>query len=139
MTTPTETILDHLDAVRDAFTKGGGPLGAWGILEDTCPAIRESMRINTFRAVAPVVLATVERLTGPVPIPEPVPKNFEGWTVQVDSKGYIRLFRKIRAQLNSIYLGRAWSESYARKRIASRALKVQSQEQVTAVERDATP
>jgi predicted GNAT family N-acyltransferase len=97
------------------------------------------MAYNTFKVVVPVILATADRLIGPVPIIEPPPKHFEGWTVQVDSRGYIRLFRKIRAQLHSVYLGRCWSESYARKRIASRALKNQAQEQITAASKPAAP
>ncbi|MGV0950551.1 MAG: hypothetical protein ACOYB3_07740 [Azonexus sp.] len=128
MTTPTETLLDHLREVRDAFTQAGGALGAWSILETTCPAVTAGMAVNTFRVNAPIVLAVAERLCPPPPAPAPVPKNFEGWTVSTDARGYHRLHRKIRAKLVSLYVGKDWSESYARKRIASRAQEVQTQE-----------
>ncbi|MGV0950106.1 MAG: hypothetical protein ACOYB3_05495 [Azonexus sp.] len=127
MTTPTEIILDHLEAVRAAVAEGGGPVAAWNLLRDTCPAIAAAMSANTFRNTVPVVLGTAARLSPPPPpAPEPPPKTFEGWTVQVDKQGYVRLFRKIRAQLHSVYLGRTWDESRARERIAARTLKAQT-------------
>jgi hypothetical protein len=129
MPSPTEVLLDHLPEVRAAFAEAGGASGAWTLLASTCPALAAGMAYHSFQSVAPVILATVERLSAPPPAPEPPPKTFEGWTIQVNGKGYIRLFRKISAKLQWVYLGRTWSESYARKRIASQALKAQTHEE----------
>ena len=53
MPTPTETILEHLDAIANAVERHG-ITGAWYAM----PPLHGAMSENTFRTTAPVVLAT---------------------------------------------------------------------------------
>ncbi len=100
---PAESILDHLEAVREALARANGPKGAWQHLCVACPDLAGALPFNTFMTVAPVVLATAERLhgdcaTSPQPgstVPTVTPKTFEGWSMQTDGKNYIRAHRKI--------------------------------------------
>jgi hypothetical protein len=118
--TPTETILDHLPAVRAAFkTCQGSASGAWKELERTCPEVAAGMALNSFKVIAPAVLATADRLQPP-PLPHVNPPgNFQGWTVGQDAKDRIRLHRRVDGRLRSIYIGRPWNPEKAAARIAA--------------------
>ncbi|MGV0951290.1 MAG: hypothetical protein ACOYB3_11515 [Azonexus sp.] len=120
MATPTEIILDHLEAVRDAFAQAGGPVAAWNLLRDTCPAIAENMALNSFRTTAPPILGTVARLSVPPPPPPVAPRSFLFWTVATDRHGYLRLHRRIGGKVRTLYIGRQWDEAKAREKIAAR-------------------
>jgi hypothetical protein len=118
MMTSTQLIVDHLEAVRAAIAQAGSPVKAWTLLLDTCPEIAAGTTLSTFTTTAPIVLATAARLTTSPPTPEPVPKNFMGWTVSVDV-GYLRLYRRIDGRLRSVYIGKVWNEARALERITS--------------------
>jgi hypothetical protein len=142
MSTPLDLILDHLDAVREAFAEGRGPKAAWERLGQTCPAVG-AVEFNTFRTRAPLVLAVADRLhkdyaarldkvtqergaleTAGAGVPQVTqaamqpPRTFEGWSVQVGADGYTRLHKKIGGKVRSLYIGRGWNEGKARERIA---------------------
>ena len=117
---PAETVLANLPEVRAAFAKSPGPVGAWSLLQGTCPALTAAMSINSFRSVAPVVLLTAERLHKGCTLPEATPatptttpRTFDGWSVQTDAKGYTRLHKKTGGKVRSLYIGKQWDEAKA--------------------------
>lgn len=120
--TPAESILEHLAAVREAFAQAPGPSGAWSRLQVTCPALTDAVPLNTFRVVAPVVLATVDSLNNGCATPSPTPKTFAGWSVQTDSKGYRRLHKRHGGKVLSVYIGKIWNEAKATARIGAKVL-----------------
>ncbi|WP_295586558.1 hypothetical protein [uncultured Lamprocystis sp.] len=131
---PAETILANLAAVREAFSLSSGPVPAWRRLQTTCPDLTAAMSLNSFRSVAPVVLLTADRLHNqcatlpPVPAePASAPKTFDGWSVQTDPKGYIRLHRKHGGKVLSVYIGKAWDPDKARERITARLAGFQAE------------
>jgi hypothetical protein len=50
-------------------------------------------------------------------IPE-FPKNFEGFTLRRDGKGYIRGYKRIRGKIRAVYIGREFRESLVKQKIA---------------------
>jgi myosin heavy subunit len=40
-----------------------------------------------------------------------VPKNYKGWTVGIEKRGYIRMFKKMSGKLHQFYVGKDWDES----------------------------
>ena len=50
----------------------------------------------------------------------PVPKTFQGWTVQRCKDGYVRMMKKQDGRVMSLHVGRVWDESKAAAKIAER-------------------
>jgi len=131
---PTESIIHNLAAVRDAFALHPGATPAWRYLQGTCPALSAAMSCNTFRATAPVVLATAAQLHGARVTPsEPPPRNYRGWTLCPGKDGLLRAHRRVNGKGYSLYFGKTWDparadaaiakfETRARERIAGKAL-----------------
>jgi hypothetical protein len=117
MTTPAQIILDHLEEVRAAFSEAPAQTAAWAILERTCPDLTARMAFNSFKVIAPAVMATAARLAPPTLPPEPAPGNFMGWTVSHDRGGRLRYHRRLGGSLRSIYVGKLWDPEKARQRI----------------------
>lgn len=46
-----------------------------------------------------------------------VPKNFMGFSVRRDKKGYIRGYKRIDGKMKSVYFGKSFSEKAAEKKI----------------------
>ena len=135
MPTPTEVILAHLPDVTAAVAVYGID-SAYSHL----PEIRKAMGGNAFRIITPIVLATADRLykdyatrlagvreenvalryaITPTP-PLPIPKDFQGWSVQCGKDGYIRLHKKERGRVLSLHVGKVWDEEKAGRKIAER-------------------
>ncbi len=116
---PTETILANLAEVRDAFTQTGGPIPAWRHLQGTCPPLSAAMSLNTFRATAPVVLATAAQLQAARVTPsEPPPRNYRGWTLCAGKDGLLRGHRRADGKGYSLYFGKTWDQTRADAAIA---------------------
>ncbi len=119
--TPAEIILDHLPAVREAFSQAPGALGAWGRLQSTCPDLTAAMTFSAFKAVAPLVLLTAEQLPNDgatsEPMPSATPASFMDWSVHTNKKGYIRLHKRVGGRVWSVYIGKTWDAAKARERI----------------------
>ena len=50
-------------------------------------------------------------------VPVALPKVFKGWTVQVDKKGYARLYKKLSGKLACVYVGKRWSDDMASQKV----------------------
>ncbi len=48
-----------------------------------------------------------------------VPKNYNGWTTQVNGLGYIRLFKKFSGKQHSLYIGKSWDTDVVDEKIAN--------------------
>ncbi|CAK0775976.1 hypothetical protein CCP3SC15_530005 [Gammaproteobacteria bacterium] len=73
MSTVTEVLLDHLPVVREAIKVTGSPTTAYERLKSTVPAIA-AISLASFRAVAPVIVETVQRLNK---VKEPVKQEID--------------------------------------------------------------
>jgi len=49
---------------------------------------------------------------------QPMPKTFQGWTVQRSKKdGFIRLYKSLAGKVKCLYVGRSWDETKALSKI----------------------
>jgi hypothetical protein len=59
-----------------------------------------------------------------ISVPQSIPKNFEGWTVNKNNLGYYRFFKKFSSNTMCAYIGKEWNENKARKAIADKLAKL---------------
>jgi len=74
---PTDVLLDHLEDLRQAFAGGVPPSRAWPRMPET---ITHAMILNTFKTLAPTIIATAERLST---IEQPLNASVEQELVQL--------------------------------------------------------
>ena len=79
MSTTTEILLDHLPAILEAFNVTGSPTATYERLKSTVPAI-STISLASFRAVAPVIIETAQRLNR---VSEPVIHEIDNLKKQV--------------------------------------------------------
>lgn len=78
MSTATEILLNHLPDVQEAIMVTGSPTAAYERLKATVPAIA-TMSLASFRAVAPVIVETAQRLHK---VGEPVIQEIDNQVIQ---------------------------------------------------------
>jgi len=70
-------------------------------------------------SAAGIAPAEIARLLH-IPEPEPMPGNFQGWTLTRDRDGYVRAHRKIAGRRHTLYIGKVWDSARAAEKIAER-------------------
>jgi hypothetical protein len=121
-----EILYRNRDQVIEAAKAGAK--GAWDTLTVSCPEISQAMQLNTFRThfAGFIVLmeliqadqAKTQEVKPMTAEPSETPKSFQGWTVQRSKDGFIRLYKSFKGKVKSIYIGRAWDEAKAAKKIS---------------------
>jgi hypothetical protein len=120
---------------------------AWEALAVTCPEIQKIMQYNTFRtnlSAFMILMALVEADlkqksdvepikqepdVKPIKTEQPIPKTFQGWTVQRSKKdGFIRLYKSFSGKVKCLYIGRSWDEAKALTKISGVAVEVLADE-----------
>jgi len=95
---PTDILLDRLEDLRHAFADAVPPSRAWLRMPET---VTGAMSLNTFKVLAPAIVATAERLNA---VEQPLNTGVEEKLVQL--RGQLRTVEQerdaLRQQLNNI-------------------------------------
>ena len=131
-------VMEILYRNKNAVIEAGKDTSktAWETLAVTCPEIQKIMQYNTFRtnlSAFMILMALVEADlkqksdvepikqepdVKPIKTEQPIPKTFQGWTVQRSKKyGFIRLYKSLTGKVKCLYIGRSWDEAKALTKI----------------------
>jgi hypothetical protein len=96
---PVKYMMEHKQAMLDAYNRDSSPTRSWAYLCEELPDIESVMKFNTFKQYFGAFVLIIKEY-------EERENNVSGWTVSKGADGYYRGKKRMIGKLYSVYLGK---------------------------------